>query len=325
MPSPAPVLAYPVRTDFGRPSSAMRSKAWSAIAALTRLSLWMSERADRTSVVPSRISSSWRTVNDSAAPWLMWQGRLRSTGDAGNIAPSLEGTGTGGTVIVGGQEVATELEEVVDLAVAGEEPLGVARRLEPLHVPFSPSRRLVRDLGPVVEVAALAMLDPRQDLPLGRAIAAQLVGHDHTGHVVQPLQQLLEEAPGRLGVAPALDQDVEQGAVLVARPPQVVQLAADAEEHLIQVPLVARPWPTPLERVGEGSPEPETPGADALVAHYDAALGQDRLDVAQAQAEAVVEPHRVADDLGREAEAMVGAGLGLHAHQPATPLQPWPS
>ena len=94
-----------------------------------------------------------------------------STGDAGDIAPGPEGTVTGGAMLGGGQEVATELEEVVDLAVAGEEPLGVARRLEPLHLPFSSSCRLVRDLGPVVEIAALAVLNPRQDLPLGRAIA----------------------------------------------------------------------------------------------------------------------------------------------------------
>ena len=33
------------------------------------------------------------------------------------------------------QEVATELEEVGDLAVAGEESLGVPCRLEALHLP----------------------------------------------------------------------------------------------------------------------------------------------------------------------------------------------
>jgi transposase len=54
------------------------------------------------------------------------------------------------------------------------------------------------------------------------------------------------------------------------------------------------------------------------------ALGQDRLDLAQAQAEAVVEPDGVADDLGRKVEAVVEAGLGLHARQPATSLRPWP-
>ena len=97
--------------------------------------------------------------------------------------------------------------------------------------------------------------------------------------------------------------------MLVDRSPQVVQLAADADEHLIQMPFVARPGPAPLERVGERTPEAQAPGADALVADHDAALGQDRLNLTQAQAEAVVEPDSVADDLGRKAEAVVGTEL----------------
>ena len=40
-------------------------------------------------------------------------------GDAGEITPGLEGAVTGGAMVGCGQEVATELEEVVDLAVAG--------------------------------------------------------------------------------------------------------------------------------------------------------------------------------------------------------------
>ena len=100
-------------------------------------------------------------------------------------------------MFTGGQEMATELEEVVDLTVAGEEPLGLPRQLEALHLPLSPPCRLVRDLGPVVQVPALPVLDPGQDLPLGRAIAPEFIGHDHTGNVLQPLQQLLEEALGR--------------------------------------------------------------------------------------------------------------------------------
>ena len=107
------------------------------------------------------------------------------------------------------------------------------RRLEPLHLPFSPPRRLVRDLGPVVEVAAVPMLDPGQDLPFGGAIAAKFIGYNDTRHVLQTFEQLLEKALGRLGVAPALHKDVEHGTVLVDRPPQVVLLAADAQEYLI--------------------------------------------------------------------------------------------
>ena len=160
-------------------------------------------------------------------------GRSGSTSNAGDIMPGLEGTVTGGAMVDGGQAVAAELEEVVNLAVTEEEPLGMPRRLEPLHLSFSSSRRLVRDLGLVVEVTALSMFDPGQDLPLGGGVALEFIGHDHTGNVLQALQQLLEEPLGRLRVAPALDQDVEHGAMLVDRPPQVVLLAANAEEHLI--------------------------------------------------------------------------------------------
>jgi hypothetical protein len=58
-----------------------------------------------------------------------------------------------------------------------------------LHLPFSSSCRLVRDLGPIVEGATLLVLDPRQDLLLGRAIALELVGHDDTENVLQALEQ----------------------------------------------------------------------------------------------------------------------------------------
>ena len=56
-------------------------------------------------------------------------------------------------MLVGGQAVATELEVVADAGVGREEVLGVPRRLEPLHLPFSSPRRLVRHLDQVVQVA----------------------------------------------------------------------------------------------------------------------------------------------------------------------------
>ena len=48
--------------------------------------------------------------------------------------------------------VAAEVEEVVDLIVGGEEALSLAGRLEPLHLPFSPSRRLMGVFGPVIQM-----------------------------------------------------------------------------------------------------------------------------------------------------------------------------
>ena len=76
------------------------------------------------------------------------------------------------------------------------------------------SCRLVRDLGAIVEVATLPMLDMGQDRALRRATAAVLIGHDHPGPILQTPAQLLEEPLGRVRVAPALHQDVEPRPVL---------------------------------------------------------------------------------------------------------------
>src|SRR3954466_11648054 len=75
---------------------------------------------------------------------------LCPSGDAGDRGPSLKGLGPGGAILTGGAVIAAEVEEIVDLIVSGEEALGLARRLEPLHLPLSPERRLMGVFGPVV-------------------------------------------------------------------------------------------------------------------------------------------------------------------------------
>src|SRR3982750_726737 len=75
---------------------------------------------------------------------------LCPSGHAGDLGPGLKGLGPGGSVLGGGAVIAAEVEEIVDPVMGGEEALGLARRLEALHLPFSPSRRLVRILRSVV-------------------------------------------------------------------------------------------------------------------------------------------------------------------------------
>ena len=48
------------------------------------------------------------------------------------------------------------------------------------------------------------------------------------------------------------------------------------------------------------------------MANGDAPFGEDQLNIPEAQAEDVVEPDGVADDLGWEAVAWEGGGLGRH-------------
>jgi hypothetical protein len=52
--------------------------------------------------------------------------RLCQSGHAGDLGPSLKGLGAGGAILIGGDVVAAEMEEVIDLVVGGEEALGLA-------------------------------------------------------------------------------------------------------------------------------------------------------------------------------------------------------
>ena len=68
--------------------------------------------------------------------------------------------------------------------------------------------------------------------------------------------------------------------LLVDRAPKIMLLAADADEHFVQGPLVARLWPAPLQHVGKDPTKAQAPLANALIADDDPARRQDQLDFA---------------------------------------------
>src|SRR3954447_25971362 len=106
---------------------------------------------------------------------------LCPSGHAGDRGPGLEGLGSGGSILDGGAVIAAEVEQVVDLIVSGEEALGLAGRLEALHLPLPSSGRLMGILRPVVQAFMSSMLDPRHDLLLCGPVARQLVCDHNTG------------------------------------------------------------------------------------------------------------------------------------------------
>ena len=83
----------------------------------------------------------------------------------------------------------------------------------------------MRHLSTIVQIAALSVLDAWQHLALGGSVALQLVCDDHPRNVLQSFQQLAEKPLGRGGVAPALDQDVEDATVLVDGAPKIMLIA----------------------------------------------------------------------------------------------------
>jgi hypothetical protein len=73
------------------------------------------------------------------------------------------------------------------------------------------------------------------------------------------LQQLAQKAFGGLLVAPALDQDIENNALLVNRAPEPMLLAGDGDDDLIKVPFVATTGCAPTDAVGEFPAEFQAP------------------------------------------------------------------
>lgn len=88
--------------------------------------------------------------------------------------------------------------------------------------------------------SALPVLNARKQLTPSDTIAAQLFVT--LPLVLQSLQQPLEEALHRLGIALGLNQDVEHNAILIDGAPEIMLYALDPDEDLAHVPLVAWLW-----------------------------------------------------------------------------------
>jgi hypothetical protein len=105
--------------------------------------------------------------------------------------------------------------------------------------------------------------------------------------------------------------------VRVDRPPEILQFAADPDEHLIEEPFVAWLWTSPFQPIREKPTKAQASLPDTFVTDDHGAGGQDQLDLTQAEPETMIQPDRVLDDLGREAKAAIGIGQGRHAQQAA--------
>ncbi len=129
--------------------------------------------------------------------------------------------------------MAAKLKVRVNAAAGGQEALCLTCRFEPMHLPFSSSCRLVRNLDPIVQIATLPVFDLWQQFSFGCRVALQLVRHDNPRHFGLTFDQFPEETFGRLRIPLFLHKDIEHGPILIDRAPQIVQLASDPDEHFI--------------------------------------------------------------------------------------------
>ena len=76
------------------------------------------------------------------------------------------------------QKVTTESKQIVDDAMDGEKPLGLCRRLEPSHLPFTLPGWLVRYLCAIVGISCCVVWDGRHDGATSSSIATKSIGHE---------------------------------------------------------------------------------------------------------------------------------------------------
>ena len=132
-----------------------------------------------------------------------------------------------------------------------------------------------------------------------------MVGSVVSRHSVK--SQLASGAAGGCALVPsALNQDLEDLALMIDRAPQVHMPAGDPDDHFVEMPAVTRSRTAPSQSPGDRRSEFEHPTANALVGNVEPALGKQLLNIAIAQAEPEVQPDGVLDNDRRKAMPAIG-------------------
>ena len=162
--------------------------------------------------------------------------------------------------------------------------------------------------SPIVQIAVLAVLPTGSDVPLRGTVAGELVGDTHPRHVHEPLEQLADELLGGFLVPAAVDQNIQDVAILIDGQPEVVPCPIAGAADFIEMTLVSGFGTPAPELIGILRPNRAAPLADGFAGHHHPTCTEPRFDVVGTQAEAEVPPDPMADHLGREAVVLVAVG-----------------
>ena len=90
-------------------------------------------------------------------------------------------------------------------------------------------------------------------------------------------------------------------------------MALNADHHFIQAPRIPQAALLFFQFASIGQSKFSTPLAHRFIGDGNAVFSQQFFDFEEAQAEAMLEPHGVADDFGRKTMALVAELFGRHA------------
>ena len=131
----------------------------------------------------------------------------------------------------------------------------------------------------------------------------------HHGLSSLPAQKPAKEPLGSASIPSRLHQDVDYVAILIDGTPEILQVAVDSKEDFVQMPVIAEPALSSLQLADIICAELLTPPPDRFIGYGDAPFRQKILDIPEAEAETMVGPDRITDDLGRKPIAGVARRL----------------
>src|SRR5882757_8922369 len=140
------------------------------------------------------------------------------------------------------------------------------------------------------------MVAGKPEIPEGSSVRAQLVSRHRLRREALLAEQLAHELDGCAFVPSALNKDFENLALIIDRAPQLHMLAGDPDDHLVEMPAIARPRAAPPQPACDNRPEFQHPAAHRLVRDIEPALGEKLLHIVVAQREPEVQPDAVLDD-----------------------------
>src|SRR5215472_10249979 len=169
----------------------------------------------------------------------------------------------------------------------------------------------MRSLGPIVGIWVGIVGYAWQDRSTGSSIAFQLVGDDPEWLLALTAQQSAKEPLGCTLIAARLQQNIDDITILIHGTPKILLPAVDSDEEFVQIPGITETTLFLLQTSGIVGSEFPAPSPDGFIRNNDSAFGQQIFHIPEAQTEAMIDPHGVADDFRRDTVSVVTASGAL--------------
>ncbi len=189
----------------------------------------------------------------------------------------------------------------------------MARRFEPLHDPLSSPRGLMRIFRAIIQALVLAVFHFQPETPTCRAVRPELICDQNPRGARLLANELAQEPLGGQFVAAALDQSIENEAILIDSPPKPKFPAVDRDGDLIKIPFVAELRSTTADLSGEVASEPFGPTPNRLMADDNAPRGKQIFDHPQAERKSEIQPDGLPYDFGGNPATSI-EGISNSAH-----------